>query len=69
MAHGDEERRVVEFQLLTVQEVAEILRVTTDHVYELIRQARLPGAIRVGRFIRINAEALQRWIELGGEVH
>lgn len=58
---------MVELKLLTVLEVAEILRVSTDHVYEMVRQGKLPGVVRVGRYIRIQAHELMEWIDGGGE--
>lgn len=43
--------------LLTVEETAQILRVTVWHVYELVRKQELPS-IRVGRAIRIPRDQL-----------
>ncbi len=52
-------------KLLTVPEVAEILRVTPQWVYVLARSGVLP-AVRVGRFVRIDPAGLRAWIEGGG---
>jgi excisionase family DNA binding protein len=53
-------------QLLNAREVAEILQVSTQRVYELSRQGILPG-VRIGqRQIRFEEERLLRWIENGG---
>jgi excisionase family DNA binding protein len=50
---------------LTVAEVAQILRVTPERVYALIGRLELP-AVRVGRDIRVDPDALAAWIRAGG---
>jgi len=52
-------------QLLTVEEVAAILRTHPDVIYRLIRAKRLP-AVRLGRAVRVVHEALDLWILAGG---
>ncbi len=47
--------------LLTVQEAAELLRISPNTCYELIRQVRIPH-IRLGRVIRIPRHGLETWI-------
>ncbi len=47
-------------ELLTVKEVADQLRFSPGHVYELVRSGRLRG-IRDGRAIRIARETLAEW--------
>lgn len=48
--------------VLTVQEVAEYLKVTTKTVYELIRQGQLPS-FRIGRAVRCRRSAIEAFIE------
>ncbi len=52
-------------RLLTVGEVATILRVHPNRVYELASRRTLP-TVRVGRLLRFHLGALQAWIESGG---
>jgi excisionase family DNA binding protein len=53
-------------QLLNAREVAEILQVSTQRVYELSRQGSLPS-VRIGaRQIRFEETRLLQWIENGG---
>jgi len=53
-------------QILLADEVAEMLRVDRQRVYELARRKSIP-VIRVGeRQYRFNAEAIRRWMEQGG---
>ncbi len=52
--------------LLTVDEVAQKLRLPRAGVYALIRECRLPGIVHVGRLIRIREADLLHWIENGG---
>jgi excisionase family DNA binding protein len=53
--------------LLTVAEVADMLRVSNMTVYRLIKAGDL-GAIRVGKNYRIRQADLDRYLE-GGVVH
>jgi excisionase family DNA binding protein len=53
-------------RLLTVSEVAEILKVSRARTYELIRRQLLP-AVKVGRRqIRVSEQSLRDWISHGG---
>ena len=47
--------------LLTVAEAAELLKISPNTAYELIRQGRIP-VIRLGRIIRIPRFGLEQWI-------
>lgn len=49
----------------TVQEVADLVRLTKGRVYEAIRQHLLP-AVRIGRQIRIEESAIRDWVRQGG---
>jgi excisionase family DNA binding protein len=53
-------------KLLIVPEVAEIIRTSPDQVYSLVRQGILPG-MKIGRRVVISEDALQKWIEQGGQ--
>lgn len=48
--------------ILTVEEVAGLLRVGRKAVYTAIRRRKLPGVRRVGRSIRIRRDALLNWL-------
>ena len=53
-------------EVLVVDEVAAILRVDRQRVYELVRTNKIP-VIRLGeRQYRFSAEAVKRWLENGG---
>lgn len=52
-------------RLLTVEEVALILRISQDRVYDLVRANALPH-IHVGRFIRVSEDTLNTWLASGG---
>lgn len=62
MAHDDSP------QLLTVQEVAQRLRVTEHSLYSWIRRGLVPGVVRLGRSIRLRSAEVDRWIDAGGIV-
>lgn len=47
---------------LTVKEVAELLEVSVDVVYDMVRKKKIPH-FRVGnRLIRFQADSIQRWM-------
>jgi excisionase family DNA binding protein len=48
-------------RLLTAQEVAELIGMRTDYVYQLAREERIPH-LRYGRTLRFRAEAIEEWI-------
>jgi excisionase family DNA binding protein len=48
--------------LLTVQEAAEVLKVKPRWIYRMAREGTLPS-VRLGRQVRIDEAALQRWVE------
>lgn len=53
-------------EILVADEVAEILRVDRQRVYELVRRNKIP-VIRLGeRQYRFDANAIHSWIENGG---
>ena len=52
-----------EVRLLTVQEVADAMRVSRMTVYRLIKSGELP-AIRVGRHFRIRAADLDGYLDM-----
>lgn len=53
-------------KILLADEVAEILRIDRQRVYELVRRNAIP-VIRIGeRQYRFDAEALEQWIQRGG---
>jgi excisionase family DNA binding protein len=47
--------------LLTVDEVAELLRTSRATVYNLARQGRIPGA-QIGKSWRFNRKAIEKWM-------
>lgn len=56
----------MEKQILVADEVAKMLRVDRQRVYELARTNAIP-VIRLGeRQYRFDAEAIKQWIERGG---
>ncbi len=52
-------------QLLTVQEVAERLRVSVRHVLKLRASDQFPKPVRLGRSVRWRESDIARFIELG----
>ena len=56
----------MEKQILVAEEVAKLLRVDKQRIYELVRRKQIP-VIRIGeRQYRFGAEAIHRWLDAGG---
>ena len=51
----------MDHELLRVDEVAALLKLGRTKVYQLVAAGDLP-AVRIGKVLRISAEALQAWI-------
>jgi len=49
--------------LLTVSEVAGILRTTAKAVYTMVGRGQLPGLVRIGRRVLIRKQALLNWLD------
>lgn len=56
-------------QVLTVEEVADLMRVDRKTAYAAIAEGRVPGARRSGRCIRVSRDVLLRWLEQGETRH
>ena len=52
-----------EIALLTVPDVAAILRTTPKAVYAMIERRRLPGVRRIGRRVLIARAELLHWLD------
>ena len=49
--------------LLTVVEVADLLRTTPKAIYAIIGRGQLPGVIRIGRRVLVREDALVSWLD------
>ena len=52
-------------EVLTVEEVADLLRVDRKTAYAAIAEGSVPGVRRVGRCIRVSRDALLNWLSAG----
>ncbi len=52
--------------LLTVDEVAAVLRTSKKAVYALVARGQLPGVVRVGRRVLVSQTALLGWLSEKG---
>lgn len=57
-------RTISEKDILTAQQVADLLKVSDDTIYELVRQGSIPYK-RIGRQLRFLGWAIIDWIEKG----
>ena len=51
-------------QMLTADEVAQMLRITRATLYKLVKQGKIP-AWRVGSDLRFSREAIEKWMQQG----
>lgn len=51
--------------VLTVDEVAELMRVDRKTAYAAIAEGGVPGVCRLGRCIRVSRDVLLRWLQEG----
>ena len=54
-------------KLLTVEEVAPMLKMSRQALYEAVRRGYVP-VVRIGRRIRFDLDALETWLECGGSL-
>ena len=59
-------KRVYRGKMLVADEVAELLRVSKQRIYELVRTRAIPVTRLGERQYRFEAEAINQWIERGG---
>jgi excisionase family DNA binding protein len=49
-------------QMLTADEVAQMLRITRATLYKLVKEGKIPGW-RVGTDLRFSLEAIEKWMQ------
>lgn len=49
-------------ELLTVEDVAQLLRTTARAIYSQVARGQLPGVIRVGRRVLFDRKDLLQWL-------
>jgi excisionase family DNA binding protein len=54
-------------EFLTIDEAALLLRLGKRTTYELARNGRLPGAVKVGGQWRVHRQQLLKWVQEGGD--
>jgi len=65
MADNGPDVAQTEPDVLTVDEVAELLRVDRKSIYAAVARGEVPGVLRVGRLIRFSREVVLRWVREG----
>lgn len=53
--------------VLTVEEVADLMRVDRKTAYAAIADGGVPGVRRLGRCIRVSRDVFVRWLEEGDQ--
>ena len=51
---------------LTIEEAADLLRISPRSAYTLAREGRLAGAVKVGNQWRVDKDALMTWVKEQG---
>ena len=63
--YSDETRCGGMHHVLTVDELAALLRVDRKTAYEAIQRGEIPGIRRIGKAIRVARDAVLRWLAEG----
>ncbi len=50
-------------RLLTMAEVADVLRTSSKATYAMVARGQLPGVVRIGRRVLIRADELACWLD------
>lgn len=53
---------------MTVDEAAAYLRCNTKTIYDAVKSGQLPGAVHLGRVIRIHKPTVDAWLVSGNEL-
>lgn len=53
-------------ELLTVPELAKLLRLSEDVARARLTDGTVPGLVRIGRSVRASVAAVRAWLEAGG---
>jgi excisionase family DNA binding protein len=52
----------------TVSEVGKLTGIPESTIYDLARQKRIVGMVRIGRHIRFDKVKIDAWLDAGGEL-
>lgn len=55
-------------EVMTVDEVAALLRCNTKTIYDAIKLGQLPGAVHLGRVIRVHKPTIVAWMASGQQL-
>ena len=53
----------VQREWISLREMQEVLGIGSTKAYELVASGSIPGAVKIGRIIRINRRKLDNWLE------
>lgn len=53
--------------VLTVEELARLLRIGRNQAYEAIERGEVPGVLRLGHSIRLSVPTVQSWLGVDAE--
>lgn len=51
--------------LMTIDELAALLRLNRDTTYKAAAERKIPGVRKIGRTIRIHRQSVMAWLEQG----
>ena len=51
---------------LTVRSLANLLEISEQTAYKLLRERVIPGRVKVGKSVRFNKEVVMDWLQNGG---
>lgn len=51
---------------LTVRSLANLLEISEQTAYKLLREGVIPGRVKIGKSVRFNKEVVMDWLQNGG---
>lgn len=55
-------------RLATAADVADMLALPLTSLYDHARERKIPGVVRIGRRVLFDLDALDTWLDAGGEL-
>ncbi|WP_313892966.1 helix-turn-helix domain-containing protein [Psychrobacillus sp.] len=53
-------------EFLTVRSLANLIGMSEQTTYKLLREGVIPGRVKVGKSVRFNKEVVMDWLQQGG---
>ena len=59
---------IPELHIGTAEDVSALTKMKRSTIYQLAREKRIDGIIRIGRSVRFDMQRVRAWLEQGGSI-